>query len=112
MTNYLWRPILDELVALLAPGGWLLYETFAVGNEQFGRPTNPDYLLRPGELLELAPRHCAARRRVRGRRRRRTPAGVRAADRGYSSGSHSVTASCAAARMRSASNGIATSSSP
>src|SRR5207344_1588592 len=57
VTNYLWRPILDDLVAILAPGGALLYETFAVGNEQFGRPTNPDYLLRRGELLELAHRH-------------------------------------------------------
>ena len=54
VTNYLWRPILDDLVALLAPGGWLLYETFAVGNERFGRPSNPDFLLRPGELLDLA----------------------------------------------------------
>jgi SAM-dependent methyltransferase len=57
VTNYLWRPILDDLVALLAPGGWLLYETFAVGNERHGRPTNPDFLLRPGELLDLAARH-------------------------------------------------------
>jgi SAM-dependent methyltransferase len=57
VTNYLWRPILDDLVDLLAPGGWLLYETFAVGNERFGRPRNPDFLLRPGELLELAQRH-------------------------------------------------------
>jgi len=56
VTNYLWRPILDDLVALLAPGGWLLYETFAVGNERYGRPTNPDFLLRPGELLDLAAR--------------------------------------------------------
>jgi SAM-dependent methyltransferase len=57
VTNYLWRPILDDLVALLAPDGWLLYETFAVGNERHGRPSNPDFLLRPGELLELAARH-------------------------------------------------------
>jgi SAM-dependent methyltransferase len=57
VTNYLWRPILDDLVALLVPGGRLLYETFAVGNERYGRPTNPDYLLRRGELLELAARH-------------------------------------------------------
>jgi SAM-dependent methyltransferase len=57
VTNYLWRSILDDLVALLAPRGWLLYETFAVGNERLGRPTSPDFLLRPGELLELARRH-------------------------------------------------------
>ena len=36
----------------VAPGGWLLYETFAIGNERFGRPSNPGFLLRPGELLE------------------------------------------------------------
>jgi len=50
VVNYLHRPLLGELVASVAPGGLLLYETFAVGNERFGRPRNPDYLLRPGEL--------------------------------------------------------------
>jgi SAM-dependent methyltransferase len=60
VTDYLWRPILDELIALLAPDGWLLYETFAEGNERFGRPTNPDFLLRHGELLDLARRHDLA----------------------------------------------------
>jgi SAM-dependent methyltransferase len=57
VTNYLWRPILDDLVGLVAPGGWLLYETFAEGNERYGPPTNPDHLLRPGELLDVARRH-------------------------------------------------------
>jgi len=57
VTNYLWRPILDDLVTRVASGGWLLYETFAVGNERFGRPTNPDHLLQPGELLDLARQH-------------------------------------------------------
>ncbi len=52
VTNYLHRPILPAVVAAVAPGGWLLYETFAAGNERFGRPANPDFLLRPGELLE------------------------------------------------------------
>jgi SAM-dependent methyltransferase len=52
VTNYLWRPILPNIVAAVAPGGLLLYETFAVGNEAFGRPRNPDFLLRDGELLE------------------------------------------------------------
>ena len=52
VTNYLWRPILPPIVGLVAPGGILLYETFARGNEAFGRPRNPDFLLRPGELLE------------------------------------------------------------
>ncbi|GAC1587229.1 MAG: hypothetical protein NVS3B21_01970 [Acidimicrobiales bacterium] len=53
VTNYLHRPLLPVLVAALAPGGVLLYETFAVGNERFGRPSRPDYLLRRGELLEV-----------------------------------------------------------
>lgn len=52
VTNYLWRPILADIVASVAPGGVLLYETFARGNEQFGHPRNPDFLLKPGELLE------------------------------------------------------------
>jgi SAM-dependent methyltransferase len=57
VTNYLWRPILGALADAVAPGGLLLYETFAVGNERFGRPTNPDFLLRRNELLELALAH-------------------------------------------------------
>lgn len=52
VTNYLHRPLLPALVAAVAPGGLLVYETFAAGNERFGRPSNPDFLLRPGELLE------------------------------------------------------------
>ena len=51
-TNYLWRPLLPTLVDAIAPGGVLIYETFAVGNESVGKPSNPDFLLRPGELLE------------------------------------------------------------
>ncbi|MBB5204031.1 SAM-dependent methyltransferase [Inhella inkyongensis] len=51
--NYLWRPRLPELLSLVAPGGWLIYETFALGQERLGRPRNPDFLLRPGELLTL-----------------------------------------------------------
>lgn len=54
--NYLFRPRLDLLVSLVASGGALVYETFALGNERYGRPSNPDYLLRPGELLEAAHR--------------------------------------------------------
>jgi SAM-dependent methyltransferase len=54
VTNYLWRPILPAIVAAVAPGGVLLYETFAVGNESLGRPRNPDFLLRHGELLSAA----------------------------------------------------------
>lgn len=54
VTNYLHRPLLADLAASLAPNGVLIYETFAEGNEQFGRPSNPDFLLRDGELLALA----------------------------------------------------------
>ena len=57
VTNYLWRPILDALVDGVAPGGVLLYETFALGNERLGRPTNPNFLLARNELLELALAH-------------------------------------------------------
>ena len=53
VTNYLHRPILTSLVASVAPGGVLIYETFAQGHEAYGRPTNPAYLLRPGELIEM-----------------------------------------------------------
>jgi SAM-dependent methyltransferase len=52
VTNYLHRPLFPTLCAALAPGGILIYETFMTGNERFGRPSNPQYLLRPGELLE------------------------------------------------------------
>jgi SAM-dependent methyltransferase len=54
VTNYLHRPLLADLVRSLAPGGLLLYETFALGNEAFGKPSNPAFLLAPGELLALA----------------------------------------------------------
>lgn len=53
VTNYLHRPLLPVLIDALVPGGVLLYETFAVGHERHGRPRNPDWLLRPGELLDL-----------------------------------------------------------
>ena len=53
VTNYLYRPLFSSLLGSLRPGGLLLYETFAVGNERYGRPRNPDFLLQPGELLEL-----------------------------------------------------------
>ena len=52
VTNYLHRPLLATLVDSLEPGGVLVYETFARGNERFGKPSNPDFLLAPGELLE------------------------------------------------------------
>ena len=52
ITNYLWRPLLPRLVASLAPGGVMIYETFAAGNETVGKPSRPDFLLREGELLQ------------------------------------------------------------
>ncbi|MEX2649261.1 MAG: class I SAM-dependent methyltransferase [Alphaproteobacteria bacterium] len=54
VTNYLHRPLFPPLIAALVPGGALIYETFAVGNERFGKPSNPDFLLKRGELLEFA----------------------------------------------------------
>ena len=54
VTNYLHRRLLPLIVDSLAPGGVLLYETFAQGNQRFGKPSNPDFLLAPGELLTLA----------------------------------------------------------
>lgn len=53
VTNYLWRPLLPQLFACLEENGVLIYETFMVGNERFGKPSNPEFLLRPGELLDL-----------------------------------------------------------
>lgn len=60
VTNYLWRPLFPRILASLAPGGVLLYETFARGNETVGKPSRPDFLLRTGELLDL----CAGLRIV------------------------------------------------
>ena len=54
VTNYLHRPLFPDILRALAPDGVLIYETFAIGNERFGRPSNPDFLLRHGELLEMA----------------------------------------------------------
>ena len=53
VTNYLWRPLMPTLLASLAPSGVLIYETFAQGHETIGKPSRPDFLLRPGELLQL-----------------------------------------------------------
>ena len=53
VTNYLWRPLFPTLLASLAPGGVLIYETFTQGNETVGKPSRPDFLLRSGELLEV-----------------------------------------------------------
>lgn len=52
VTNYLWRPLFPQIAGALAPQGVLIYETFMQGNERFGKPSNPDFLLRPDELLD------------------------------------------------------------
>lgn len=53
VTNYLHRPLFPTLFDVLEPGGVLLYETFMAGNERFGRPSRPEFLLQDGELLDL-----------------------------------------------------------
>lgn len=53
VTNYLHRPLFPVLLGSVAEAGLLIYETFAKGNERFGRPSNPDYLLEPGELYDV-----------------------------------------------------------
>lgn len=50
VSRYLFRPLLSTLTKMLNPDGVLIYETFMVGNERYGRPSNPDYLLQPNEL--------------------------------------------------------------
>ena len=55
VTNYLWRSLMPQVVDSVAPGGLLLYETFARGHERFGKPSNPEFLLRAGELVTLVP---------------------------------------------------------
>ena len=57
VTNYLHRPLFPHLFAALDPGGVLLYETFMAGNERFGKPSRPDFLLQDGELLERVRGH-------------------------------------------------------
>jgi len=53
VTNYLWRPIFPVILNSLAPGGVLIHETFASGNESVGRPSRAEFLLQPGELLQV-----------------------------------------------------------
>lgn len=53
VSRYLFRPLLSTLAAMLAPGGVLIYETFMLGNERYGRPSNPDFLLQPDELKSV-----------------------------------------------------------
>lgn len=58
VTNYLWRPLFPALLETLEPGGLLLYETFMLGQERFGRPSNPDFLLAEDELFERCRSAC------------------------------------------------------
>jgi SAM-dependent methyltransferase len=53
VTNYLWRPLWTHVLESLAPNGVLIYETFSAGNESVGKPSRPDFLLHPGELLDV-----------------------------------------------------------
>ena len=55
VANYLHRPLFPALQEALAPGGVLIYETFMLGNERYGKPSNPAFLLRPGELWRAFP---------------------------------------------------------
>jgi SAM-dependent methyltransferase len=64
VTNYLHRPLFPGIFNSLAPNGVLIYETFAVGNEQFGKPSNPLFLLKRGELLDVATREVHRSLRV------------------------------------------------
>ena len=52
VTNYLWRPLMPRILESLKPQGFLIYETFALGHEKIGKPSRPDFLLKPGELLQ------------------------------------------------------------
>lgn len=68
ITNYLHRPVLGQIFALVRSGGLLVYETFGKGNEIFGRPSNPDFLLREGELASALPDRFSMRHQFFGQR--------------------------------------------
>lgn len=53
VTNYLWRDLFPQILNSVAEGGVLIYETFSQGNQVFGKPSRPEFLLQPGELLQL-----------------------------------------------------------
>ena len=74
VVNYLFRPLLPLLISAVAPGGLLLYDTFAAGNEEFGRPRNPDFLLQPGELKEAVRQELAILNYFHGRLSQPKPA--------------------------------------
>lgn len=60
VTNYLHRPLFPAIIEALDEDGVLVYETFSMGNEEYGRPSNPNFLLRPGELLSA----CSGKLRI------------------------------------------------
>lgn len=64
VTNYLHRPLFGVILESLAPGGILIYETFAAGNARSGKPSNPNFLLQPGELLNIAQGSATAKLHV------------------------------------------------
>ena len=74
VTNYLHRPLFPAIAAALAPGGVLLYETFVLGNERYGKPSNPRFLLRKDELLEAFGRDLVVAAYEQGRVHRGNPA--------------------------------------
>lgn len=76
VTNYLYRPGFADLAAALAPGGVLVYETFMLGNERFGKPSNPDFLLRPNELIDVFAPHLTVLAFEQGIVRRPRPAAI------------------------------------
>jgi SAM-dependent methyltransferase len=74
VTNYLYRPLFSLLIEALAPGGVLIVETFMAGNERYGKPSNPDFLLAPGELLAAFGRELTVAAFEQGRAERPRPA--------------------------------------
>jgi SAM-dependent methyltransferase len=74
VTNYLHRPLFPQIAAALAPGGVLIYETFLSGNERYGKPSNPQFLLKRDELLEVFGRSLVIAGYEQGRVRRDKPA--------------------------------------
>lgn len=74
VTNYLHRPLLPAIAAAVARGGVLLYETFVLGNERYGKPSNPRFLLRRDELLEAFGRDLVVAGYEQGRVNRAKPA--------------------------------------
>ena len=66
VTNYLHRPLLAQIFGLVSPGGLILYETFGQGNEVYGKPSNPDFLLGEDELTDRLPAYFEVQHRFFG----------------------------------------------